>query len=526
MNLRVAFYVGHAIAENRKSQTKGWVGMCIFSHYDPKFEEQALRSLRTLTVTFPTKVKALYSFKLSSGSASGLPSGFQDEVFSKIPTHVHEVASQEDLVASMAAHGLTSLTHSGLPLVHVGALTSVNTMGGRLELPGVCNKSNKSSSPATATSTSQLFPPGAQSCNPEEGNHVIPSKHYKMMDKALELMTQADKTMYKDALQGAPEEVWKTEINRDWFLRVENLNCSMAAERLIRYWKLRTNTFGKKKYFALDQTGGGALERKVLATLGTGFINILPNDGEGCPVIFIDSMRLRQKDSKESIHRCLFYMFSLLAEHVQSQTGGVTLLYYLRDADPLILTFLKRLADTLPIRFKIVHLLSLCSLPLHLTSQITFAREVCVHVAGTMALLGAALQARGFEQANLPKRIGGEWGYDKFVHWQELRIRFEWKIPAGQSGRSGLGIGFNFSDIQPYSALTEEEKIERDRRMNVIHSRRKRDRERVEIDALEEEYMVQREKQKKLRRENEELEGLYRKAMALFRGNSFSTSHW
>jgi hypothetical protein len=237
-------------------------------------------------------------------------------------------------------------------------------------------------------------------------------------------------------------------------------------------------------------------------------------------------------NSKESVLKCLFYMFSLVVEHAQSQTGGVSLLYYLHDADPLILNFLKQLAGALPIRFKAVHLLSLRNLPFSLKLQISFSREVFIHVAGTKALLGAALQARGFERVNLPTRLNGEWGYAKFVHWQELRTRFEWKIPAGLSGRSQQASELNFSDIPARSSLTKEEKIERQRRMNVIHSRRKRDRERVEIDVLNEECMDQRERQKKLRHENEELEGLYRRAMALTRdssasppGSSVSSSH-
>ena len=146
------------------------------------------------------------------------------------------------------------------------------------------------------------------------------------------------------------EELRKTEADRDKFLLVENLNCSLAAERYIRYWKLRARTLGKKKHSALNQTGDGAMERKSLATLGTGFINLLPNDGKGCSVIFIDSLRLRQKDSKGAIQMCLFYMFSILAENKQSQQAGATLLYYIHDAAAPLLDFFHQLAGALPIR--------------------------------------------------------------------------------------------------------------------------------------------------------------------------------
>ena len=51
--------------------------------------------------------------------------------------------------------------------------------------------------------------------------------------------------------------------------------------------------------------------------------------------------------------------------------------------------------------------------------------------------------------------------------------------------------------------------MERKRRMNVIHSKRKRDRVRIEVDILREQCIELKDKQASLRRENKLLEDLY-----------------
>ena len=92
----------------------------------------------------------------------------------------------------------------------------------------------------------------------------------------------------------------------------------------------------------------------------------------------------------------------------------------------------------------------------------------------------------------------------------------EWKIPFGLSGRGAEATSTNREcpDTVPYTQLSKEEKIERKRRMNVIHSRRKRDRERVEIDLLQEQIEELQEKKARLLQENEVLENLSQSAKA------------
>jgi len=70
-----------------------------------------------------------------------------------------------------------------------------------------------------------------------------------------------------------------------------------------------------------------------------------------------------------------------------------------------------------------------------------------------------------------------------------------------------------FPAMKPYTILEEER--ERQRRLNLIHFRRRQNRERVEIAILEENCMELEKEQKKLLEENRELENRYAMASAM-----------
>jgi hypothetical protein len=68
--------------------------------------------------------------------------------------------------------------------------------------------------------------------------------------------------------------------------------------------------------------------------------------------------------------------------------------------------------------------------------------------------------------------------------------------------------------LKTVSEMTEEEKAERKRRMNVLHSRRRRERERVEMEVFSEQVTDLREKNWILKQENDKLETMLREAKA------------
>jgi hypothetical protein len=230
----------------------------------------------------------------------------------------------------------------------------------------------------------------------------------------------------------------------------------------------------------------------------------------------MDGSRLKTGSPDDIRDRCIVYMLSLLAENERSQRDGAVLFYKV-DSPPFDLinvSFLQRLTDVMPLRFKSVHLLSLQAVPADVASQIRFAGQTHIHVNASKAELSRKLNAFGITKAGLPKCVNGEWGYEKFVEWQELRTRMEWKIPIGLSGRAS-SMSFDFPAIKPYAVPSETEPTERKRRLNVIHSRRKRDRERIEMGVLQEQCSELREEKERLFYDNRMLEDLTRTAKAI-----------
>lgn len=60
--------------------------------------------------------------------------------------------------------------------------------------------------------------------------------------------------------------------------------------------------------------------------------------------------------------------------------------------------------------------------------------------------------------------------------------------------------------------MTEAEKHDRKRKLNVIHSRRKRERERIEVEVLNEQCLEQKEQRKELEKEYGRLKTLLAQA--------------
>jgi hypothetical protein len=65
------------------------------------------------------------------------------------------------------------------------------------------------------------------------------------------------------------------------------------------------------------------------------YIMLLPKDAQGCPVLSIDGTCLEKRSNwVDNRDRCIFYMFSLLAEDEMSQRKG---LFYFTSWIPRLL---------------------------------------------------------------------------------------------------------------------------------------------------------------------------------------------
>ena len=113
-------------------------------------------------------------------------------------------------------------------------------------------------------------------------------------------------------------------------------------------------------------------------------------------------------------------------------------------------------------------------------------------------------------KAILPKALGGDWGYADYLRWKEIRTRIEWRVPLGLSGRGDNPV--DLPAMKPYAVI--EEKKERNRRLNALHSRRKRDRVRFERALVEEQVRDLEDENQALLNENSRLEGLVAQAMS------------
>jgi len=287
---------------------------------------------------------------------------------------------------------------------------------------------------------------------------------------------------------------------------------------MAKYWQLRSQTFGVKEYNLMTQTGEDALGGKDLRTLATGFLTLLPVDTNGQSILYVDLSQLSGNISSSDRNRCLFYMMSLLTENEKSQTDGAILLHRVHPPDFAVIdvSVLEALVKALPLKLSRVHLISHDNIPLDsVLSRLRGVGEVYVHSDSCKEKLCAELELFGMEQAGLPKFVDGVWGYEKFVQWRELRTRIEWRIPAGLSGRECTDIA-NFPAMKPYKTLEDEK--ERQRRLNLIHFRRRQYRERVDIATMEENRTKLEIEHKKLVEENRELEKRFAMAIALVNG--------
>jgi hypothetical protein len=321
---------------------------------------------------------------------------------------------------------------------------------------------------------------------------------------------------YYEALQKAPLRVWEEEASIDKFLRVEGFDDKATAARIARYWQIRCRTFGAKAFASIYQTGEDALDRKDLFALGSGFLKLLPDDAEGCPVLFVDTSSLRSSSPDECRDRCIFYLFSLLSENIMSQKEGAVLIYNL-EPNPFSLvnlSFFESLNHCMPMKFKDVHLLSNQNPSIDVHSKMQLGKRTHLHVSPSKNSLRVALEAFGMSSEGLPCYVNGSWGYEMFVQWQELRTRMEFRIPVGLSGRDGA-TALDFPAVRAYAILPDDEKTERKRRLNVIHSRRKRDRERIERGVLHEHVSQLKEEQDKLKQDNLLLTDLSRAARSI-----------
>ena len=193
--------------------------------------------------------------------------------------------------------------------------------------------------------------------------------------------------------------------------------------------------------------------------------------------------------------RVCFYMFSIASESDLAQTSGVVLLSVLHPnlTNSLVSSVFSLVFMSMPIRTLSRHVIQVPGEKSGLIGRfrdalLRFASvgetsKVQVHKGSSVEELAASLIAFGIPAEGLPKSLGGSWSYERFAHWLDFRVRYEWELPAGPSHKES-DMPFKYT-VKKYCDLSEDQKSERKRRMNVIHSRRKRERQRIEMQVFQ-----------------------------------------
>jgi hypothetical protein len=343
---------------------------------------------------------------------------------------------------------------------------------------------------------------------------------------ALECIPSQERKCYIEAIGRVPYLV-ATESNPIFFLRCEKFNSTAAAVRLIKYWDVRCEIFGDRAFLPMVQTGTGALSRDDMVVLKTGSVVVLPNHESGRVVVYLDRSKLldQSKRSSDSRLRCIFYILSVVSENAKAQPDGLIMLGVVatpRCSDPIDIEVARKitavLKEVMPAQMGTNHLLVCPSkakegdlLHLLIANTVSVVQENFVfHFDGDSIIILSDMQRHGFMEGDLPPIFGGSWKFTEFAEWQIKRRRCERERLTSQSKKSNEPVdSAKKSPLKaPPSIMQGSEKKERNRNLNAIHSRHKRERRQTEVGNLEGQHQELEIERLALNEEAERLEGL------------------
>jgi len=544
--IRMLFYAMQVVSENENARTEGIVVLIVLPHQSQRY--QAPFGLDVIFQTMPVKLHMVYLLGHARGLAmkcdmeTAIPStveslnGFAS---GRVATHVSEY--KQDLCNRLEMFGLRL---SGIP----------ESLGGNwrydIDLPKWKDQQSRREVERTFENLSKhacgIY--GEDSDDEveidedddkevlEQQNELLPSsisigqamvnettamisKGLADLEEAIALLPDEDKAALLEARERIPDIVTK-EAPPVRFLRFESYNTWAAAKRLATYWTMRKETFGERYLLPMNQSGEGTLTRDDVTSFGAGYYVPISYDSKGRTVLCYDPSRMSDY-SREVRLRIIFYLFQVVSENEQTQREGCKVVIILRSVlrDPIVLECVNLVLNTLPVRFQKLCLVNCPSegekttfteslVPLMLKLLGLLNRRTIVVVADTKKEMGEKLvEQHEMSTDDFPECVGGTWSYEQFPRWQELRTRYEWDLPP-VGVRDQRMPHIPEYKVKPRSQLSEDEKIERKRRLNVLNSRRKRERVRVEVAVFNDQVVELRKRNRTLNEENERLESL------------------
>ena len=386
----------------------------------------------------------------------------------------------------------------------------------------------RSSSPNENSSscTNRFSPCDSDEISQNTGSSLsLDENTLQSLEEAIMLLPPEETQHYFKVKKERPELIEK-ESNPLWYLKSEQFNTWKAAKKLAYYWHQRFHLFGERATLPMNQTGEGALNKKDLLLLKTGFIAFAPPDKDGRTIIINDaSKRSRKKKELDSITRVYFYIHHIAMQNPATIRKGFVVILLLSKA---VLDIGGRhmsertemAVNAFAFHNHSLHLVGRNDTPMQsvLDEAIPFLFSAFPRnksrkffhkrSMGNERLLKILEEEHGIYRRSVPTSLGGDLTDDKFDLWRERRIRIEWELPLGVLGsKEDDGAG-----VKRFSELTEAERKERKRRYGILHSRRKRKRDKMEQQVLEDQIQHLNEEKSKQNEESRRLRKLLQDA--------------
>ena len=440
---------------------------------------------------------------------------------------LHIADTKEEIFKKIEAFGFTK---KGIPEMFGGSWTYDSFERDQLKRRPIEEERHKQFEASLLDRKSSAKPGGAQVAAPFRESSEVQEKALTALEEAIQLIPQHDKAAFMEARGKIPAERMNTEASPIRFLRMDNYNTWAAAQRLALYWKCRKQLFGSRAFLPMNQTGEGTLNRDDSGALARAFFSIMPNDHFGRCVLRLDPSK-RADTSTESRKRVIFYIMSIACENDMTQKDGVVIMNMFSEPqlDQTSREMAEIIKDALPCRLHRFHIINTPDrsgkksavkvfLNTFVPAMLNFVgrdafigSHAIVHAGKDNEDLVQELSRHGLTKDHLPTWMGGAWEYEGYMQWLDLRLRYEWNLPVTAACQKYVDNVPNYKAKQ-FSELTEEEKTERRRRMNVYHSRRKRVRQKIESEVLNDQVLELKHSNEKLVEDNRRLEELIEKA--------------
>ena len=357
--------------------------------------------------------------------------------------------------------------------------------------------------------------------------------------QAVESLPSEKTAAFWEACDICPDIV-DSESDGMLFLRQENFNVWKAAEGIAEYWNVRRNLFRDRAHLPLTQTGNGALTQNDALSVQSGMVAILPKTSDGQSVVIVDRGRSLLQATEESKLRGAFYILSILSHEEHAQTKGILALSMLvtprvARLDHSYVTKAIKVCKCFPMT---LHLHLLNSFPKTQTAKSIIAHQVFTAGMAFASLyfghfqiitettghdILRKLKSMGLLTTGVPMALGGKWTYENFNKWCREQIGREQQrdhsnLPvvsavSAAAVTSIVAFAAPNSDGQAENlSMQNESKCDRIRRLNVIHSRQKRERRKAEQGQLQSQYELLFKKQLELKAENRKLESRFGQA--------------